>query len=578
VVCDDGRVLRRLVLCAVGFVAGVAAWSIATDNAEYSFAGRSWVGVLALVGAGWALTGAAALMSTRLNRGVLTVVVFAAGVVWFASEWGAPMVGSSLLFTAGLMIAGLCPALVVWVMLGYPSGRLASWAERIMVAAATVAGVVGVGLLPSMYFDPAAGACARCAANLLAIRDDPARSVDLGGTGLRWAGYVTGVTVAAGVWKLVRASSARRQLIAPVVVPCAAYLAVVAWSYVADADVGFLGTGARERQRWFAEAAALAAIAGGIAWGEWRARRMRSVVAGISLRLGRSGGDGGVRDAIARILGDPELDLVYSVGDGEHVTADGFPAQLRPSDGRTVTPLVSGGLRVASLVHRRGLLDNPVLVEEVVVAASLALEYERLHAELLAQERELRLSRARVVGAGDSERRRLERNLHDGSQQRLIGLLLSARYAQSLVGPCAGAAVQTRVDRLVAELELSIEDLRRVAHGIHPAVLTDEGLAAAIESLADDVDTLSIGPIPNGRFPAPIEQVAYRVVAEAAAAGPARVCAARVDGTLVVDVESERLPADFVDVEDRVSAAEGVITTGQAIDGTVTMKVELPCG
>ena len=282
---------------------------------------------------------------------------------------------------------------------------------------------------------------------------------------------------------------------------------------------------------------------------------------------------------IARIARRPRLDLVYTVGDGEHVDADGVPAELRPLDGRTVTPLVSGGHRVASLVHRGGLLDNPVLTEEVVAAAGLALEYERLHAELLAQERAC----CERHGSGssrpvDSERRRLERNLHDGSQQRLIGLLLSARYAQSLLGPGAGAAVRARVDCLVAELELLIEELRRIAHGIHPAVLTDEGLAAAIESLADDIDTLSIGPIPDEHFPAPIEQVAYRVVAEAAATGPARVSATHLDRTLVVDVDAERLPTDFVDVEDRVSAVDGVITTGHTVDGTVTMKVELPCG
>jgi signal transduction histidine kinase len=534
--------------------------------------------VLALVGAGWALTGAAALTSTRQNRGVLSTVLLTAALVWFAGEWDAPTVGSSLLFTVGLIVAGLCPPLVAWARLGYPTGRLSSSVERLVVVTALVAGVVGVGLLSSLYFDPSARGCDRCAANLLAIRDDPTRSAVLGGTGLQWAGYVTMATVAVGGWKLARSSSTRRRLIAPVVVPCAAYLAVVAWSDLANADVGFVSSGERERQRWFAGALALAVVAGAIAWGEWRARRMRSVVAGISLRLDRSAGAGGLRHAIARILGDPELDLVYTVGDGEHVDADGVPAQPRQSERRTVTPLFSGGQAVASVVHRRGLLDNPVLADEVVAAAGLALEYERLHAELLAQERKLRASRARVVAAGDSERRRLERNLHDGSQQRLLGLLLSARYAQSLVGAHALEAVRALVDRLVVELEVSVEELRRIAHGIHPAVLTDEGLAAAIDSLADDVGTLSIGSIPDERFPAAIEQVAYRVVAEAAAAGSAAVSAAHVDGKLLVDVEAERLPADLVDVEDRVSAADGLITTGRTSKGTVTMKVELPCG
>ena len=164
---DDGSMPRRLVLCVVGLVAGLAAWSIAIDNAAYSFAGRSWVGVVALVGAGWALIAAAALLSRRPNRGVLALVLAAAGLAWFAGEWDAPTVGSSLLFTAGLVVAGLCPPLVVWVMLGYPSGRLASWVERLVVVAAVVAGVVGVGLLPSLYFDPSAGGCDR-------LRGEPA--------------------------------------------------------------------------------------------------------------------------------------------------------------------------------------------------------------------------------------------------------------------------------------------------------------------------------------------------------------------------------------------------------------------
>ena len=397
------------------------------------------------------------------------------------------------------------------------------------------------------------------------------------GSGSGWVRRGRWSTSASVVWTLGRSSPARRRLIAPVVVPCAVYLGVVAWSYLVQ-HVGFIGSGEPRTAALARRGGGLAAVAGGIGWGEWRARRMRSVVAGITLRARSLR-----RPRRPPRTRSPESSATpSSTSSTDRRTAARRRRRrsrpLRPSDGRTVTPLVSGGQPWRRWSTGAACSTTRCSSRRCVAAAGLALEHERLHAELLAQERELRASRARIVAAGDSERRSLERNLHDGSQQRLIGLLLSARYAQSLLGAGAGEAVQARVDRLVAELELSIDELRRIAHGIHPAVLTDEGLAAAIESLADDVDTLSIGPMPDERFPARIEQVAYRVVAEAAATGPARVSAAHVDGTLVVDVEAERLPDDLVDVEDRVSAADGVIATGHTIDGTVTMKVELPCG
>ena len=236
---------------------------------------------------------------------------------------------------------------------------------------------------------------------------------------------------------------------------------------------------------------------------------------------------------------------------------------------------------MASLVHRRGLLDNPVLADEVVAAAGLALENERLHAELLAQERELRASRARVVAAGDSERRRLERNLHDGSQQRLIGLLLSARYAQSLLGPGAGAAIRARVDRLVAELELSIDELRRIAHGIHPAVLTDEGLGRGDRVTRRRRSTRCR----SGRFPTSAFPPGDRTTSPTASS-PKRRLRAR---PACLPPHARRHARG----RRRGRAAAGrpgrrrgpsrrrrraCSSTGSTVDGTVTMKVELPCG
>jgi signal transduction histidine kinase len=175
---------------------------------------------------------------------------------------------------------------------------------------------------------------------------------------------------------------------------------------------------------------------------------------------------------------------------------------------------------------------------------------------------ELRASRARIVAAGDAERRRLERDLHDGAQQRLVAVGLALRML----------APSPQVDSAQAALQETIAELRAVAHGIFPAVLADEGLAAAIEALADD-EPLRVGTLPRERMPPPVESAAYFVVAEAVRrAGAAQVSAARRDGLLVVDVTADHVPEPLADLEDRVGAADGTLE----VDGR-TLRVELPC-
>ena len=133
---------------------------------------------------------------------------------------------------------------------------------------------------------------------------------------------------------------------------------------------------------------------------------------------------------------------------------------------------------IAAVLHDPASLDAVMLQQEIGPAARLAIDNERLRAEARARLRELKTSRTRIVEAGDAERRRLERDLHDGAQQRLVGLcvvLAMAREQRSL--PALEAAD--------ADLHRAIDDLRELAHGIHPAELSDEGLAAALETLAD---------------------------------------------------------------------------------------------
>jgi signal transduction histidine kinase len=344
----------------------------------------------------------------------------------------------------------------------------------------------------------------------------------------------------------------------------------------ASLERGFVGSGELDRRLWLGQAAALAGLAASIGWGLLRTRRTRSSLVRLVVELGESAPAGGLREGLAVALADPGLEIAYPVGEGRYADAGGRPVDPAPLDGRVSTPLVREGRPVALLLHRADLLDNPELVEEVAAAARLALENERLQAEARAQLEDLRSSRARIIVAGDAERRRLERNLHDGAQQRLVGLSLALRLLQTRLGPDDDRQLGLLTEA-ESELGLAIAELRELAHGIHPAVLSDEGLAAAVEALAEEVP-LRIGDLPQERFSPAVETAAYLVVAEAAKVGAARVRAERRDGVLVVDVEAEAGPGGLLDLEDRVRALDGRLRVEPVADGGVRIRAEIPCG
>ncbi len=303
---------------------------------------------------------------------------------------------------------------------------------------------------------------------------------------------------------------------------------------------------------------------------------------------------GGLRDILSEMLGDTDLELVYPVGEPpRHVRADGHPASIEPGDGHSATPLVRGGRTVAILRHRAGLLDDAGLVQEVVSAARLGMENERLHAEMLAQLEELRAAQARIVDAGDDERRRLERDLHDGAQQRLVGLSLALRLTRSLSRLAPAPRLTRLIDQADHELRLAIDELRKLAHGIYPAVLADEGLAAAVEALAEGSPTpLTIGDLPQERLPAPVEAAGYFLIAEAcrlirAQAGTegatveVKHCGDRLVIKVTVDAAAgpgQEPEARLADVADRVGALGGHLRVGPIAGGVTLMQAEIPCG
>jgi len=313
------------------------------------------------------------------------------------------------------------------------------------------------------------------------------------------------------------------------------------------------------------------------------ARREKRTVADLVVRLGEAE-PGEARSLIARTLGDPTLQL--GLWFEEHqawVDEHGRELELPPSRGVTFL-----GRDLAVLIHDPRLLEHPELLESVGSAARLALENEQLQAALRAQLTDARESRERIVRRGDQERRRLERDLHDGAQQRLLGLGMGLQLLQTHTRD-AGAVASLATS--MSELQQALSELRELARGIHPAILTDEGLAPALTTLA------ARSPIPvrlecdPERFAPHVETTSYLTVAEALAnvashahATAASVSARHQEPFLVVDVRDDGIGgADpsgpgLVGVADRVGALGGTLSIDSPPGRGTRLLARIPCG
>ncbi len=568
----------RLALLVAGLALSVMSLAIIHGEPAYSLAGTApaaWVtGFLA----GWSLIAAGLGAWARRPGSRFGPLAAAAGLAWFLAEWDNPGVGVAVAFTAGLVLQAACPPLIGHAALVYPGGRLRSRLERAAVAVAYGGAVLALGILPALFLQPAGQGCGQCPANLLGVFNDPQAVQALTRVGIRVGLAWTVLSVALMGWRLVRSTAATRRLIAPVVVPAIAYLTLVAWSFQHALVRGFLGNDTLERRLWLGQAAALVALALGVSW-EWvRGRRTRSALARLVVELAASPPAGGLEAALAKTLGDPTLTLLYPLPDGRQVDAAGRPA--RPGQSQRATPLVRGGRPVALLAHRPGLLEDPGLVEEIAATARLALDNERLQAQVRAQLEDLRASRVRIVEQGDAERRRLERDLHDGAQQRLVSLALSLRLAR--LEASADPEV-TVLEEAEAEVRRALEELRGLARGLYPAALTEEGLAAALEALAEQAASpLLLRRLPQERLEPRVEAAAYFVVAETLQRSRPRRAAVdtvHADGQLVVEVETdEQPPQELTDLEDRVGALDGRLLVQAAPGGGTRIRAELPCG
>ena len=579
---------------AAAFGFGLVSLLVARSHPGGSFGGTSWVAAVAELAAGWALIAAGLRLALRRPPNRSGYLLAAAGVSWFFVEWNNPGIGWPAAFTFGLVAWALAPPVVAHAVLAYPSGRPLPVLERGALLAAYVGAGLVLGLLPALAFDPRQQACSQCPANLLSVTSDQEAVRVLAQWGVR-LGLVWLVALAAvAAWRFTRSSTAVRWMTAPVVLGGVVYLLLVWADFVYSLPRGQLGNDPFERDLWLGQAIALGTIAFGVTWSWLRARRTRSALASIVVDLGHSPPPGGLRGALASTLGDPELEVAYPLADpGRYIDAHGVALNPAAGDGRTVTPLARGGTTVALLIHRPGLLDNPELVQEVAAAARIALENERLQAVVRAQLLDLRASRARVVAAGDAERRRLERDLHDGAQQRLVSLSLALRLARTQLGPDEDPDLTSAMERAGQQIAAAVEELRELAHGIYPAVLTDEGLAAAVEALGERaVIPVRVVAVPEGRFPRPVEAAVYFLVAEACGkiAAPAGASSVSVEvrqeeGRLLVEVTGEGaekpgpgLAARVTGLSDRVGALDGRLRIEQLPGRGLAIHGEIPCG
>ena len=581
--------LRRalLTLLALGIVsAGLVATVTVASRHEPDKALAVVAGVV--IGLSFIGVGLFAWWRRPLNRfGVLMTGV---GFAWFMASLTAA--NASAIFTVASYLGPLYIALVVHMVLAFPGGRLETTGQRAIV----IAGYLLVVWVRLPFFllggDISSDLEGARPENVFALVDDPRAAVVFD-----WlAGFLAAVglviTVVMLVRKQRRATEAQRRQRAPML-----YTALAVFGLVALAELLMLA-GADQA----ADVLELAALAGfaALPWaflaGLVRSRYSRAGAVGElieRLNAGEAGG-GSLRGALANALGDPSLQLLYwRPRAGQYVTHAGHPVELPPpGSGRTVTEVERDGERIGAIVHEELLVDEPELVRMVAGSAALALENERLEAELRARVDELERSRARVMEISLFERRRLERDLHDGAQQRLVALSVQIGMAQKMVAEKPALAARL-LESAREELRAALAELRELARGIHPAILTDQGLGPALEALAARTPIpVDLTLMPDERLPASVEAAAYFVVAESltnvakyAHAGRASVSIARDDGFAVVEVRDNgvggadpRAGTGLRGLADRIAALDGRLEVHSPPGEGTIVRANIPCG
>jgi signal transduction histidine kinase len=565
----DRRALLALAL--VGAVCGLVYFAIALSSDHLDDPGLT-AGPGLLVG--WSFIGTGLFAWWRRPGNRTGALMVAAGFAWFAT--GVSASDDDLLFTIGIALDGLFPAILGHLLMAFPSGRLQTRAERLAAAGGYFTATVLQ--VPSLLFEEPGEP-----ENLLIVSADQGLSDALDAMQFAAALVVVALSVAILVRRGLAGSAGQRRALTPVLWTGGAAFAAFVVSNGFDA-----ATGERVDVLDRLTVLLVATIPFGFLIGLLRSRLAHGeAVAELIARLGQAPGEGPLRAALADALGDPSVALAYWLPESERfVDALGHPVTV---SGAGWTEVELHGRRIAAIAHDSSLSEEPQLIRTAGAAAALALENQRLAAELRARIEELRASRARVVEAGDSERRRLERNLHDGAQSRLVAVALKLRLARMRAD--GGSEVATLLDESSAELQASLDELRELARGLHPAVLIDQGLRAAIRILASRAPVpVEITTLPAEPLPAAVEIAVYYVVAEAltnvakyAHATHATVSVAVTGPRVVVEVADDGVGGAGVaagsglrGLSDRVAALDGRLGLESAPGAGTRLTAEIP--
>jgi signal transduction histidine kinase len=451
------------------------------------------------------------------NRIALALLVYAAAVVGISLQGAA----SPLLHSIGVFFDAPVFLLGYYVVFAFPEGRLTGLLERFLVAA--VAWALLVSFVPWFFFSPVvsggaplAGCNTSCPTNVLMIADKPRVAAGFGKTEEYIAVLVAAAIVLGLLYRLATASGPRRRALLPVYVPAllvtipfsifhANLAGLITLDTTAVNGVGWLLTGGRT------------ALTFGFLVAIWQAM----LFAGVALEkiVGRLGGEASavrMREVLAEALDDPLLELAFEVNRGSNFFVDSRGDPLDPTStvaGRSATALHRHGQSVAYIVYDTALETDPELVQAAGQSVLLAIESGRLESELRSKTAELQRSSGRIVAAGEAERRKIERDLHDGAQQRLTAIQIKLALLRERADARTLAA---ELDEIDEDATAAVEDLRNLAHGIYPTVLRERGLGDGVRSLAKTVPMrLEIVDAGIGRCTPAVEATVYFCLLEA---------------------------------------------------------------
>ncbi|MEV6489219.1 histidine kinase [Actinoplanes sp. NPDC051633] len=548
------------------------------SGVETTYAGASAVPAAAFLTAGVGLVAAGWLAVRVMGTGWLSSLCVAASVTWLSPALIGWEDGPSAARTAGMIAAPFLVPVLAHLVVAAPTGAIGGGVRRGMVASAyliTATASIGHTITWDPFRDQYCWSNCTDNALLLAGNSRLTRAAELG-----WLGAVVAigaVILVTAAWRLTTATPVARSAAWPIIAP-AALGSVAEAAYAAVR----LGTPQEDPGRdlfaaiFLIRAAALTALAVGVAWFLWQRHLRNAALVSLVSELGEPAGAGSLQTTLARSIGDPTLTVAYWLPETQrYVDRSGHLVHPVAGRDRASTAIVRDGVELAVVSHERDILDHRALRRRIGSAALLAIDNDRLAAELLAHLDDLGASQRRIVTAADEARRRIERDLHDGAQQRLLAVLYELRLAAS--DPGLEEDERAALDASIAATHRLLADLRELAHGIFPAVLEESGLEAALWTLADQATTnLHIGAMPDRRLPAATEQAAYLVVVETLAgsadASSLTVSAHRHDDQLRLCIDGAAVPPSQY-VLDRVGAADGIVRHRAG-----ALQLEIPCG